>query len=298
MHYTTAVSLEMSDEPFFIRFRLILQDTRISLERLNEITESEDDDTAVDSKASKMPEKQDICFDHVDFSYDGSERTKVLHDVSLKIPEKKVTAIVGNSGSGKTTIIKLMQGLYSPIKGNILIGDIPLNEINPHVFRSKVGSVMQDGYIFSDTIARNIATGTQDIDRARLYYAAKMANVDEFVNKFALGYNMKIGMEGIGVSQGQRQRILIARAIYKSPDIMIFDEATNALDSCNESEIMANLQKYFKGRTVVIAAHRLSTIRKADQIIVMKNGKVSEVGTHDELMAKSGEYYKLIENQL
>lgn len=283
---------------FFINFRVILQDTRISLERLNEIIESEDDDTGLDSKTTEIPEHQDINFEHVDFSYDGSERTKVLHDVSLTIPEKRVTAIVGNSGSGKTTIIKLMQGLYRPNRGNILIGNTPLSEINPHVLRSKIGSVMQDGYIFSDTIARNIATGTSDIDRNRLYDAAKIANIDEFVNKLALGYNMKIGMEGIGVSQGQRQRILIARAIYKSPEIMIFDEATNALDSCNENIIMSNLQKYFKGRTVVIAAHRLSTIRKADQIIVMKDGKVSEVGTHEELMAKSGEYYKLIENQL
>lgn len=283
---------------FFIGFLLTMQDTRISLERLKEITESEDDDTGINNKAIEMPEQHDIYFNHVDFSYDGSERTKILFDVSLKIPEKKVTAIVGNSGSGKTTIIKLMQGLYTPTKGEIMIGNMPLNNINPHALRDKVGSVMQDSYIFSDTIARNIATGTYEINKQRLYEAAKIANIEEFINNQPLGYNLKIGMEGVGVSQGQRQRILIARAVYKSPEIMIFDEATNALDSCNENIIMTNLQKYFMGRTVVIAAHRLSTIRKADQIIVMKDGRVSEIGTHEELLANYGEYYKLVENQL
>ena len=283
---------------FFVDFVHILQDTRISLERLNEIREMNDDDTEISEKHIELPDNREICFEHVDFSYDGSERTNVLHNVSFVIPQKKVTAIVGNSGSGKTTIMKLIQGLYNPNRGNVKIGDIPIKTINPHLYRSKIGSVMQDGYIFSDTIARNIATGSMEIDKRKLYHAAQMANIDEFINKQPLGYNMKIGLEGVGLSQGQRQRILIARAIYKSPEILLFDEATNALDSSNEKTIMTNLQHYFEGRTVVIAAHRLSTIRHANQIIVMKDGRVVEVGTHEELMKKSGDYYGLIKNQL
>lgn len=283
---------------YFVNFVRLLQDTRTSLERINEIKEMTDEESDIKEKVAEVPLNQNIYFEEVNFSYDGSERTRVLCNVSFVIPHNKVTAIVGNSGSGKTTIMKLIQGLYSPNTGTVRIGDIPINAINPHVYRDNIGSVMQDGYIFSDTIARNIATGSSEINRKQLYFAAKMANIDGFINKNPLGYNMKIGMEGVGVSQGQRQRILIARAIYKSPEILIFDEATNALDSSNEKIIMSNLEHYFKGKTVVIAAHRLSTIRNADQIIVMKDGKVAEVGSHNDLMSLVGEYYNLIKNQL
>ena len=275
-----------------------LQDTHISLERLNEIYEMKDDDTDIESKSIDWPDDNTMSFEHVNFSYDGSQRTSVLKDISLSIPEKKITALVGNSGCGKTTIIKLLQGLYTPQNGSVTIGGKPLYTINPHLLRSKTSAVMQDGYIFSDTIARNIATGSLEINRERLYEAAKIANIEDFIKSLPLGYNTKIGMEGKGVSQGQKQRILIARAIYKNPEILLFDEATNSLDSTNERIIMNNLQKYFTNKTVVIAAHRLSTIRNADQIIVMNDGKVTEQGNHEELMAKKGAYYKLIQNQL
>ena len=216
----------------------------------------------------------------------------------MTVPANKVTAIVGESGSGKTTLIKLMQGFYRPTHGSIDVGGIDLNDINPHTWRSITGSVMQESFIFSDSIANNIAVDSDEIDTKNLQRAATLANADSFIRNLPLGYNTTIGMEGIGLSQGQRQRVLIARAIYKNPDFIFLDEATNALDTANEAEIMRNLNEFYKGRTVVIAAHRLSTVKTADQIIVLKHGKVVESGTHESLVRLRGYYFELIKNQI
>jgi ATP-binding cassette, subfamily B, bacterial len=253
----------------FISFIQSVQDAKISLERLNEIHSQPDEDTDLDDKVSELPEDRTIRVEHVTFSYDGAERNYALNDVSLEIPERKVTAIVGESGCGKTTLIKLLQGFYQPNHGSIKVGNLPLTSINPHFWRSVTGSVMQESFIFSDTFAHNIALDSDSLDETRLYQAAKMANVDGFIRTLPLGYHTKIGMEGNGVSQGQRQRLLIARAIYKNPEYIFFDEATNALDTTNESEIMHHLYEFYHGRTVVVAAHRLSTVKNADQIVVM-----------------------------
>lgn len=282
----------------FIGFAQALQDAQISLERLNEIHAQEDEELNISNKTTVLPKDRSIRVDYLRFSYDGSERNYVLDDISLVIPEHKVTAIVGGSGSGKTTLIKLMQGFYQPNSGSIRIGGMNLNTINPHLWRNKTGSVMQESFIFSDTIANNIALNTDDVDTERLYHAAVMANADDFISELPLGYNTKIGMEGSGVSQGQRQRLLIARAIYKNPEYIFFDEATNSLDATNECIIMDNLHEFYRGKTVVIAAHRLSTVKDADQIVVMKQGHVVEIGTHESLVAKRGEYYALVKNQL
>lgn len=274
------------------------QNAKISLERLNEIhCQDEEDGTQLELR-TELPEERDLTLKNVSFSYSGSPREYVLKDVNLHIPANKTTAIVGMSGSGKTTIMKLLQGFYDPQEGDVKIGEVSLRRVNPHLWRDKVGAVMQDGFLFSDTIARNIAVGEGEIDKRRLQEAARIANIEEFIDKLPLGYNTKIGMEGNGVSQGQRQRILIARAIYKNPEYLFFDEPTNALDTRNEKAIMQNLMEYYKDRTVVMCAHRLSTIRYAHQIVVLKEGKVAEVGNHDELMGRKGEYYKLVENQL
>lgn len=282
----------------FIGFVQALQDAKISLERLNEIHAQEDEEQDMENKIFSLPNDKSIRIDHLQFSYDGSERNYVLDDINLVIPEHKVTAIVGDSGSGKTTLLKLIQGFYQPNRGSIKVGQLNLKEINPHLWRAKTGSVMQESFIFSDSIANNIALNTDNIDTERLLQAAIMANADEFITMLPLGYNTKIGMEGIGVSQGQRQRILIARAIYKNPDYIFFDEATNSLDTTNERTIMNNLNEFYKGKTVVIVAHRLSTVMDADQIVVMKYGHIVEVGTHHELVKKNGYYYTLVKSQL
>ncbi|GHT01476.1 hypothetical protein AGMMS49525_02280 [Bacteroidia bacterium] len=214
------------------------------------------------------------------FSYDGAERDYVLEDLSLTIPQNKITAIVGASGSGKTTIIKLLLGFYPPLKGDIKVDNTNMEEINPHLWRQKSGAVMQDGFIFSDSIANNIAVGVDEVDKKRLLHAVETANIKEFIEGLPLKYNTKIGMEGNGISQGQRQRLLIARAVYKNPDFLFFDEATNALDANNERIIMDNLTAFYQGKTVVIIAHRLSTVQQADNIIVLDKGKIVEEGEH------------------
>ena len=282
----------------FIGFAQNYQDAKISLERLNEINSQEDEEKDIDKKISFLPDNLDITISNITFSYSGAEYDYALQDISMKIPHNKVTAIVGASGSGKTTLIKLLQGFYKPIRGTIFIGNTPLSQINPHFWRAKTGSVMQDSYIFSDTIANNIAICTDNIDTTRLRHATEIANIKEFINNLPMNFNTKIGMEGNGISQGQRQRILIARVVYKDPKYIFLDEATNSLDANNESIIMHNLKDFYKEKTVVIVAHRLSTVKSADNIIVLDKGKIVEQGTHTKLTIQRGIYYNLVKNQL
>lgn len=282
----------------FIGFARAMQDAKISMERLAEIHQKEDEEEVSDMQIGTLPVDKTLEISDLSFSYDGADRNYVLEEINLTIPEHKVTAIVGASGSGKTTLVKLLLGFYPPNKGEIRIGETPLKNINPHVWRSKTGAVMQDGFIFSDSIADNITVSDENPNKERLLHAVKAANIQEFVESLPLGYNTKIGQEGNGVSQGQRQRILIARAIYKNPEFIFFDEATNALDANNEKIIMQNLDEFFKGKTVVVVAHRLSTVKNADKIIVMEKGRIIEEGTHSELTKKQGAYYELVKNQL
>ena len=282
----------------FIGFVQQFQDAKISLERLNEVHGKPDEEQDIASKLSVLPERRDIKMENVCFSYDGADRDYVLDNVSLVIPEHKVTAIVGASGSGKTTLVKLMLGFYSPNKGSMKVGDALLENINPHLWRAKTGAVMQDGFIFSETIAQNIAVGEEQVDVERLRHAVTVANIRDFIDSLPLGYNTKIGMEGNGISQGQKQRLLIARAVYKNPEFLFFDEATNALDANNEKEIMEHLHEFYKGKTVVVVAHRLSTVKDADKIVVLDRGCIAEEGTHRELTERKGMYYRLVKNQL
>ena len=282
----------------FISFAQAFQDAKISIERLNEIHQKEDEEQNIGNKQVTLPDDKGITLKHVFFSYSGARRGYALEDVSLLIPEHKVTAIVGSSGSGKTTLIKLIQGFYEPLEGEIRVGDKLLSSLNPHLWRSKTGSVMQDGFIFSDSIERNIAVADDRVDKKRLNHAIEVANINDYIASLPLKQYTKIGSDGNGLSQGQRQRILIARAVYKNPEYIFLDEATNALDANNEKVIMDNLAAFYKGKTVVIAAHRLSTVRNADNIIVLDKGHIIEHGTHQQLTEKRGAYYTLIKNQL
>lgn len=281
-----------------ISFIRSAQDAKISLERLGEIHLMDDEENPEDSKLMELPKKKDISIHNLSFQYEGPHSEFVLKDLDLIIPEKKVTAIVGTSGSGKTTLVKLLLGFYFPVKGEINIGDTRLDNIKGKIWRGSVGAVMQDGFIFSDTIANNIGISEENIDKEKLLNAVRVANIGEHIESLPLGYNTKIGQEGSGLSQGQKQRILIARAVYKNPEYIFFDEATNALDSNNEKIIMKNLNEFFKGRTVIVVAHRLSTVKNADQIVVLEKGKIVELGNHKELTAKKGAYYNLVKDQL
>jgi ATP-binding cassette, subfamily B, bacterial len=274
------------------------QDAKISLERLNEIHKSKDEVSEDETRISTIPEKRKISISNLHFQYEGPNSNFVLKDINLEIPENKITAFVGTSGSGKTTLIKLLLGFYNPTSGEIKIGDTHLINLNRALWRNKCGAVMQDGFIFSDSIAKNIAIGDEYIDKEKLLHAVQVANIKETIEMLPLAYNTKIGMEGVGLSQGQKQRILIARAVYKNPAFLFFDEATNALDANNELQIMKNLDEFFKGRTVVVVAHRLSTVKNADQIVVLDKGEIVEVGTHEELTLIRGAYYNLVKNQL
>lgn len=280
-----------------ISFIQSAQDAKISLERLGEIHNRPNEVEDGDGKTSIFPEDKSLAIENLTFHYDTLSDA-VLRDVNLTIPEGKVTAIVGMSGSGKTTLVKLLLGFYPPTKGTIRIGGLNISNVDPKSWRARCGTVMQEGFIFSESIAKNIAIGEDHIDEQRLLHAAKIANIQDMIDGLPLGYNTKIGQEGNGISQGQKQRILIARAIYKNPDYIFLDEATNSLDANNERVIMDNLQEFFKGRTVVVVAHRLSTVKNADQIVVLNHGKITETGTHEELTAKRGEYYTLVKNQL
>ncbi len=281
----------------FMNFILAAQDVKISFDRINEIhlRKDEDDCQKQNIATSIAPE---ISFSNVNFKYDKHNIYNTLDDINLRIAPSTTTAIVGASGSGKSTLIKLMLGFYPITQGKITVNGISLNDVNHRIWRSISGVVTQDSVIFSDTIARNIVIKEETIDEERMKYAASMACIDDYIESLPLGYNTLIGPDGVGISQGQRQRILIARAIYKNPVVIFFDEATNALDSTNEKKIMDNLNKFYEGRTVIIAAHRLSTVRNADQIIVLQDGKIAEKGKHGELISRKGIYYNLVKNQI
>jgi len=274
------------------------QDAKISLERLNEIHQMQDEEPADKEWNHTLPENKSLNINQLTFRYPGAGNEPVLENIDLKIPQGKTTAIVGMSGSGKTTILKLLLRFYEPQKGEVKVGDLSINNIGFKTWRSQCGVVMQDGFIFSDSIERNIAVGDEYPNKAKLQHAIKVSNIRDFIDTLPLGLNTKIGAEGNGISQGQRQRILIARAVYKDPQYLFFDEATNALDANNERIIMDNLQEFFKGRTVVIVAHRLSTVSNADNIILLDKGCIIEQGTHHQLTALRGDYYRLVKNQL
>lgn len=274
------------------------QDAKLSLERLAEIHNLEDEVSQDSVSLQELPLNKDLAFENVSFQYGGPESEMVLKNINLTIPEGKITAIVGSSGSGKTTLLKLIMKFYEPKQGSLKIGNTLLNNLSNNVWRRNLGTVMQEGFIFSDTIAYNIGVGVEKIDKERLLQSVRIANLESFITSLPLGFNTKIGQEGIGVSQGQKQRILIARAVYKNPEYMLFDEATNSLDANNEMIIMKNLNEFYNNKTVVIVAHRLSTVKNADNIIVLENGELIEEGSHTELTNKRGAYYTLVKNQL
>jgi ATP-binding cassette subfamily B protein len=314
-----------------INFIREAQDAKISLARLSEIHEKEDETQQEETQTHDIPKDADIVIKDLSFRYIGSD-VMVLENLNLTIPANKVTAIVGTSGSGKTTLMKLLLKFYEPNTGEIIltpsryISGLPkergadthniventrvatpspsgragmgIEHIAQKTWRYHVGTVMQEGYIFNDSIANNIAIGVDIIDKERLVYAADVANIKDFIQDYPLGFNTKIGMEGVGMSTGQKQRLLIARAVYKNPEMLFFDEATSALDANNEKEIMQKLDIFFKNKTVVVIAHRLSTVMNADQIVVLEKGKIVEIGNHQELVRLKGSYYELVRNQL
>ena len=279
-------------------FLYSLQDVKISLERINEIHEMENEENNKEALNAFHDRDKSLSFKNADFKYDPHNPNKTLDGINITIPEGKVTAIVGTSGSGKTTMIKLLLGYYPLLAGEITIGSTDLQKYNLKWWRKHCGVVMQDGVIFSESIARNIAVDDGEIDKERLLQAARIACIDNYIQTLPLKYNTLIGQDGIGLSQGQKQRILIARAVYKNPDYIFLDEATNALDANNERAIVENLMEFYKGKTVVIVAHRLSTVKNADQLIVIERGKIIETGTHTELIDRQGAYYHLVKNQL
>jgi ATP-binding cassette subfamily B protein len=275
------------------------QDAKLSLERINEIHNKPDEDSAMEQAVTTLSSKADICLNNLCFKYDESPGgTLVLRNINLVIPRNKVTAIVGASGSGKTTLLKLLLKFYEPATGSISLGDVNLSNVNNHFWRETCGSVMQEGYIFTDSVLNNIVVGEGKINSDRLEVAVETANIHQFVQQLPLKYSTVLGANGTGLSTGQKQRILIARAVYKNPEFLFFDEATSALDAKNEKLITEKLDKFFAGKTVLVIAHRLSTVRNADKIVVLDKGEVVEVGNHSSLIAQRGFYYELIKNQL
>jgi ATP-binding cassette subfamily B protein len=281
-----------------IGFMQQAQDAKLSLERLNEIHTLDNEETNEQNLQQQLPAHKSIFINNLSFSYTGAGNEPVLNNINLTIPENRVTAIVGMSGSGKTTLLKLLLKFYEHYNGEIKIGETNIKYISHNFWRSQCSSVLQDGYIFNDTIANNIALYGEQINQQQLVHACKVANILSFIESLPLGFNTKIGIEGTGISQGQKQRILIARAVYKNPEFILFDEATNALDANNEKVILENLQSFFQSKTVVVVAHRLSTVKNADKIVVLHEGEIVEEGTHDVLALRKGYYYELVKNQL
>lgn len=281
-----------------IGFIQAAQDAKLSMERLNEVHNNPDEEPEQTAKICHLPSDQDIRFENVVFQYEGPQSEKVLDQINLTIPARRTTAIVGASGSGKTTLLKLILGFYQPVEGRVLLGKIPLTQYSDSLWRRHCGVVMQDGYIFSDSIANNIAISDEYPDMERVRTAADIGNISSFIDTLSLGYDTQIGADGHGLSSGQRQRMLIARAAYKNADYLLFDEATNALDANNERTIMEKLTEFFRNKTVVVVAHRLSTVKHADQIVVLDQGRIVEQGTHAELIRSKGYYYRLVKNQL
>ncbi len=281
-----------------IGFFKMSQDAKMSLDRLSEVHKMESEEAEPESKVRKLPENKDIYINNLSYQYEGPHSPFAVKDIDLYIEENRKTAIVGASGSGKTTLLKMLLGFYQPVSGEILVGDTHLSNINLKAWRKRVGAVMQDGFIFPDTIAANIAPGLEEIDEERLSLAVEIANIRGLIDSLPLGYNTKIGANGHGLSEGQKQRLLIARVVYKNPDVIIFDEATNSLDAHNEKVIVENLTGFFEGKTVIIVAHRLSTVRNADKIVVLDSGRIVETGTHESLIENKGVYFNLVKNQL
>jgi ATP-binding cassette subfamily B protein len=281
-----------------IGFFRMSQDAKMSLDRLAEVHNMDDEEPFPETKVRKLPDKKDIFINNLSYQYEGPRSPFALKDVDLFIEENKITAIVGTSGSGKTTLLKMLLGFYQPVDGEILIGDTRLSNLSLKLWRRRVGAVMQDGFLFPDTIAANIAPGSEEISEERLIKAVEIANIKGFIESLPLGYNTRIGANGHGLSEGQKQRLLIARVIYKNPDIIIFDEATNSLDANNEKVIVENLTEFFEGKTVIVVAHRLSTVKDSDKIVVMDSGRIVETGTHESLIGKRGAYFNLVKNQL
>ncbi len=289
------LNVPLSQVTTFLR---LTQDARMSLDRLAEVHEMDDEEVNPELKLKKLPDNSTIYINNISFQYEGPRSPYALKDIDLVIPENQVTAIVGTSGSGKTTLLKLILGFYEPVQGEIIVGNTRLKDISLRSWRDTVGAVMQDGFLFPDTIAGNIAPGIDKIDEERLAKACETANIRYFVESLPAGYNTRIGANGHGLSEGQKQRILIARVVYKDPGVIIFDEATNSLDANNEKAITDNLGEFFRDRTVIVVAHRLSTVRNAGKIVVLEGGRIVESGNHDSLVQLRGAYYKLIKNQL
>lgn len=281
-----------------VSFIQIGQDAKISLERMAEVHNQEDEQQQASHQLTIIPDEGDFIFENMWFQYGDSGSPWALKDINLRIPRGKVTAIVGASGSGKTTLVKLLLRFYPVTKGEVRLGDHNVDNFHNRIWRDRCGAVMQDGYVFNDTIAGNIGISDDFVDKKKLLRAVKVANIQPFVESLPLSYNTKIGNSGVGLSQGQKQRMLIARAVYKSPEFLFFDEATNSLDAENEKIIVNNLDHFFEGKTVIVVAHRLSTVKNADQIIVLDKGEIAEIGDHKSLTAARGKYYHLIKNQL
>lgn len=282
----------------FIGFIQSAQDAKISLERLGEINDKEDEEKPEQRKINEIPTGRDIALKNVTFQYEGPNSPEVLKNINLEIPANKITAIVGTSGSGKSTLVKLILGFYKPVTGDVTLGGVSIDSYSQQQWRKSCGVVMQEGFIFSDTIAGNIGIGDEVPDFEKIGIAVETANIQSFIETLPLRYDTIIGGEGHGLSTGQKQRILIARAVYKNPDYIFFDEATNALDARNELVIMENLDNFFKNRTVIVVAHRLSTVKNADQIVVLEGGEIVEKGTHMELVGRKGIYFNLVKDQL